>query len=251
MIWNEKIRRISLIAPGWWLLLIIIGALALRINYANTHPLETRDGIQYMEFCREWFEKADAALPYEMQGKPLLYQYTVRSLMFLNISVEEAALGLNLFVGALLLLPVYFSGKVLFEDSKAALGIVLLAAVMPPLVEYSAVRLRETFYFFFTAWSICFWLFSINGSKHRQIWTAFCGAAVCLATMCRFEGGELAIFCGVSLPVSEFFRRSGWMRSIFAGGLFAGGFAICALLLFLLPGMPNFILIYLQQFRVI
>lgn len=230
--------------------LLILCALAIRVVYATNHPIESRDGIFYVNFCNSWFTGGTAALPFELQSKPLLYQYCVCALMRLGISAFDAALWLNLIVGSLLMLPIYFFGKIFFEDKKAALWLVALAAVMPPLVEYSALRLRETFYLFFAAWTICAWGFCIKGCRYQWFWLMICGAAAMLATQCRYEGGELIIF-GISLPCYMLYQRTGWKKALLAAVLFGVGIILCGVAVYCLPGMPNYFWIYFHRFRLL
>ena len=197
------------------------GALAVRLFYCWSHPMETRDGIGYIQFTQRWFEEGTAALPAFLQTQPPLFCYLSRALMFTGLSAEAATQLVNLSAGTLLLIPVYFAGKLLFNDKRAGLWLGALSAVMPTLVKYSCERLREGLYFFFAFWVICFWLHAVKQSRPMQ--NAFlCGLCAVLSLLCRYEALE-------------------------AGFVFVLGALLGVAVIRLLPGMPDILTIFVNR----
>jgi membrane protein len=222
------------------------GALAVRLFYCWSHPMETRDGIGYIQFTQRWFEEGTAALPAFLQTQPPLFCYLSRALMFIGLSAEAATQLVNLSAGTLLLIPVYFAGKLLFNDKRAGLWLGALSAVMPTLVKYSCERLREGLYFFFAFWVICFWLHAVKQSRPMQ--NAFlCGLCAVLSLLCRYEALELLVFCGIGLPAAIFFPDRAWKNALKAGFVFVLGALLGVAVIRLLPGMPDILTIFVNR----
>lgn len=208
--------------------------------------METRDGIGYILFTQQWFEEGGAALPDFLQTQPPLFCYLSRALMFTGLSAAAATQLINLTAGTLLLIPVYLTGKTLFDDKHAGLWLGTFAAVMPPLVKYSCERLREGLYFFFAFWIICVWLYAVK--QIRPALNAFlCGMLAVLSLLCRYEALELLVFCGITLPAAAFFPHFAWKKALKTGSMFALGALLGIIAIRLLPGMPDIFTIFMNR----
>lgn len=249
MISSFKNKYPWLFSVEFGLAAVVFAAFLLRLAYAEINPMLTRDGIGYLEFCRNWRLAGDAALPFEMQGKPLLFQYLICVLMQYGLTAETAAQWINLIAGTLLVIPVYLAANVLFGRKPEAFCAAIFAAVMPPMVKYSVECLREGLYLFFSAWCL-FALFQVLKKKGGP-WSFVCGIFVLLAMMCRFEALELVVICGIAIPVGVFFPEKKWQCAGTATLLFAAGIATACMLFLLLPGMPSPCEIYLNRLRLI
>ena len=120
--------------PLFILPLLMLGALAVRLIYLAEAPMETRDGISYVNFTQQWFEMGQAAIPSFDRVPPPLFCYLGKTLMFSGIDAATALLIINMTCGVLLLIPAYLIGKNIYNDPGAGLWFAGFAAVMPPLV---------------------------------------------------------------------------------------------------------------------
>ena len=227
--------------------LLMVLALAVRLVYLHLNPLVSRDGIHYILFTREWFAHGSAALPSFARMPPPLFCYLGRALMYLGI---DAACGLgiiNMFFGVATLIPAYLIGRTLYDDRKAGLWLAAFAAVAPPLVTFSCLKERECLYVFMLFWVVWLWTMVVREKQQMRSATG-CGAAVIIAMYCRYEAIELLPFAILGLPLSVLIPSRQWKRSLQVLGCAAGG-AVCALVvMLLLPGMPNIIRIFYNQF---
>ena len=243
----HKIRDKLRALPDWAVLaLLMFFALGVRLVYLYLHPLETRDGIYYIRFTQEWFEHGAAALPHHLSIQPPLYCYLSRALMFAGLDAAAATLAVNLTAGILLLIPVYVSGKVLWKKRDVAAGLCLCAAVLPMLVAYSCMRLREGLYLFFVFSSLCAWFLSLR-KVHMLRSSAACGFLAVLNILCRYEAWELLAICALTLPVAALFPGWRWKDALKTSAAYFGGIAAGVTTIMLLPGMPNIIFIYFNR----
>ena len=222
---------------------------AARWIYICTHPMESRDGITYIEFIRDWYARGDAAIPDFLQTQPPLFCYLSRALMFCGLSAEAGSLTVNFVAGILLIIPVYFSGKLLFGGKKPGLFLALLAAVMPVLVKYSCVRLREGLYFFFLFTTLNFLLHVLWGKK-ELICAFLCGLFATTALLVRYEALEMLVFCGAGIFLCRFFPKPEWKKILFVLLLFLAGIAAGIAVIKLLPGMPDITAIFINRIKV-
>ena len=220
------------------LLGLIVFALALRLIHLYGSPMETRDGIGYINFTRQWFEQGGAALPSFGRMKPPLLCYLGKTLMYCRLSAAAALLTINLTCGVLMLLPAYLIGRTLYDDAEAGLWMAGFTAVMPPLVSMSCTRERECVYLFLMFWIVWLWIMTIKHRRERAC-AAISGVLAVIAVYCRYEAVELLMFTVAALPISALFPRWQWRR---AGGVLLwawAGVAVGALLMLALPGMPD------------
>lgn len=224
---------------------LVFFAFLLRFLALQVNPLLSRDGIAYLEFSETWFSDGDAFIEGILRKPPLLFQYLVVSLMRCGMTAQTAGIAINLVVGSLTVIPVYFSGRAVFHEKEAGVVCAILAAVLPPLVDFSISPMRDSLYLFFAAWTL-FALFHVLNVENP--WHAFfCGATSIFAMQCRFEAFELPILCGAGL----FFFFLLYMRSMKKAlsallSFVAGGMAALAFFE-ILPGYPSVFGAYLQR----
>ena len=213
-------------------------ALAVRLIHLYGSPMETRDGIAYVNFTQQWFEQGSAALPSFGRMKPPLFCYLGKTLMFLHLSAATALLAINLACGVLMLIPAYWMGRTLYDDREAGLWFAGVTAVMPPLVAMSCTRERECMYLFLMFWIVLLWIWVIK--RHREkLCAVLSGGVSVLAVYCRYEALELLLFSVAALPIIGLFPRWRWRRAAILLGAVLLGIAIGGLLMLVLPGMPN------------
>ena len=220
-----------------WLFLLAL-AVACRIIFLIGNPIEPRDGISYVEFTQRWFELGEDGLPTMLQMAPPLFCYLGRSLMYCNLSASTALLAINFSCGVLLLIPAFLIGKNLYRSNSAGWWLAGFTAVMPPLVEFSCIRLREGLYLFFIFWLAYCWIMAVKQEK-QAVYTALCGAFSLLAVYCRYEALELVVFTVCSLPFCALFPRWQWRRMWWSILWVWCGVILAALIVGNLPGMPD------------
>lgn len=226
-----------------WLTPILFGGGGVRLLYLWLHPMVTRDGITYINFCQNWFEQGNEALPSFLQTQPALLFYLGKLLMHWGIPAESSLLLINLVAGILLLIPVYMIGRLIFQaHPENALWLTGFAAVMPKLVEYSCSQLRESLYFLFFALVFCFWGYAVQRIYLK--WNAFfCGLSILCAMQCRYESLELLIFCFATLPLILWKKHN--FRTALIGITFISIGIVMGITFFrCLPDMPDFWIIY-------
>ena len=244
---NDNSTRSRLI-EALELLLVLLVAAIVRGIYLFNHPLETRDGILYIEFIRDWFARGDAAIPEFLQTQPPLYCYLSRILMYCNLSAEASSLSVNFAAGILLIIPIYFSGKLLFGGKKPGLQLALLAAVMPVLIKYSCIRLREGLYFFFLFVTFNFLLHTLWG-KRESICAFLCGLFATTALLARYEALEMLLFCGGGIFLCGFFPQVRWKKILLLTGIFLLGVLAGIAVIKLLPGLPDITIIFINRIK--
>lgn len=240
---TEKLRTL----PDWAILaLLMLFALAIRLIYLWGHPLESRDGIYYIEFTHEWFARGAAALPEHLSIKPPLYCYISRALMYTGLSAAEATLAVSLAAGVLLLIPVFVSGRILWKERSAAIWLSTFAAVMPTLVRFSCLRLREGLYLMLAFSTVCAWILAIR-KIHMLRTAAACAFLAMLNLMCRYEAAEILAVAAVTLPVTALFPGWRWKMAVRMLFAFLIGTLLGAAVVATLPGMPNLFAVYFSR----
>lgn len=241
---SQRSCRISSVAV---LGLILAGALILRLLALAGRPIIPRDGVFYLEFCEQWFAEGDPFVNAMRRKPPLLSLYLAVALMHCGLTAENALIGLNLAAGTCFLIPVYLIARILFRDAAAGLAAAALAAVLPPLVEFSISPMRDILQLFFAAWALFGTLCALRKGSASP-WGAFLSGASCVAAMqCRFEAFELLVLFGLFLFFGRSQNREGGGRPFLRLGLFFAGIAVAATLFEIAPGYPSIVAIYVER----
>ena len=224
------------------ILVICLAALAVRIGYLSLHPMESRDGILYTNFVRQWFLLGDAAIPDYTRIPPPLYCYTSRLLMYFGITAEIATILVSMVSGVLLFIPLYFAGRI-FWGRRGAFWCGILGTVFPPLVRFSCSRLREGVYYLFVFSAFAFFFYAAKRIRPALNY-ALCGAMCVLAIFSRYEAFELLLVVPAGIMLCSFFSEKSLKSTLVNLLSFGAAVVLTSLLLNYLPGMPDIITIF-------
>jgi len=227
---------------------IVLFAALIRLWYAWCHPLESNDGIRYLSWIRQWVSEGSCE---SLLVRPPLFFYLARGLMACGLSVENATLAINLAAGSLLVIPVYLAGRALWKKHFSGIAAAFFCAVMPKLVKFSCVRLRDGLYLFFIGWVIAFWAWAFQAENDRRgVWSAFfCGLAMALGVMCRFEMLEFLPWVVLTLPILALCICRSWRCALLFPLMVLLGLAVGIVGISILPGMPPVWQSYLNRIR--
>ena len=242
--------RIKALPPTiWWLALLMLAALAVRLVHWHVYPMESRDGIYYVQFLQHWFEAGNDGLPAFGRMPPPLFCYLGRALMYCHVSAATALLSINMLCGVLTVVPAYLIGRTIYDDGRAGLWFAGFAAVMPPLVAFSCTRIRECLYLFCVFWFVWAWIMTVKHRRER-VCALLCGAISVIAMHCRYEAAELFLFALGSLPIAGLFPNWRWRRCGVIALCVLFGAVVTVSVMRLLPGMPDIFQIFYSQLRV-
>jgi 4-amino-4-deoxy-L-arabinose transferase-like glycosyltransferase len=233
---NERQRVDRMEEPGlnrfkpWQIvLLILLMAFTLRLLLVLQPEVIRNDGVEYVRHAKQIM----AGNWVEGKSGPVYPAFIALAYSLIK-NYELAGIWVSVIFGALLVLPVFYLGRTLFNEKVGILS-ALLAAVHPFLYIYSGSVLTESIYSFFIATSVLFGWYAFSGGKFLQI--LLFSLFVSLTYLTRPEGiGILFVFCVWALLVNPPGKKRVWRKR--AGVIFLSIFC------FLLFSSP-----YLLQLR--
>lgn len=194
---------------------IFVLSICLRIICWQLEPSLSQDGTIYLQLAEHWYQTG------EMKSNdyiPPLYIYAIKNLMRGGLSSETAGVGINLFIGALLPLLMYFIAMELSNSRLIALGSALLFSVHPNAVELSTKVQREIFYLFFSGLILYFILMAFK-RKSSIYWGAI-GGLMPLAVLSRYEAIEFIPIVFITLVLSLSIKYVSWSYCLKSVSLF-------------------------------
>ncbi|HLD30437.1 MAG TPA: glycosyltransferase family 39 protein, partial [bacterium] len=169
------------------LLLILFIAFALRLFLLLQPEVIHNDGTAYVRHAKEVLSENWAR-----SKAPPFYPFLISIVQFLTGNYELAGIWISVIMGTLLVLPVFFLGKEIFNVQAGILS-GLVTAVHPLLNISSGSVLTESTYHFFLATSVLFGWYAFLSGKVRT--TLLFGFFTTLAYLTRPEAiGFLFIF---------------------------------------------------------
>ena len=182
-----------------WIRIAVIVALSAAIRFwliAHTE-VSARDSIGFMRQAiqfedRPWTELLQNF--HQMPGYPFLIfllSHAVRAFAGNNCdSLVLSAQLVSVLASLLTIVPIYFTGKLLFGRNAALIAAAMFQA-LPVCVSVTTDGLSEGVFFLFVTTGL---YFAVSGLRQAAIWRFFaCGVGIGLAYLTRPEGGELAI----------------------------------------------------------
>jgi Dolichyl-phosphate-mannose-protein mannosyltransferase len=134
-----------------------------------------------------------------------------------SISVLRGAQLASVFAAALLVVPTYWLGRMLFSKPLAGFLAALLFQVLPVVAHLLSDALTEAFYLLFGTSAL---LFIVRGFRHREVSMFILGGIFTgLTYLVRPEGLMLILATGTTIVGTVIFRQ--WPASLALGRLFA------------------------------
>ena len=204
--------RILLTAAWIALLALAAGMHFVRVAVA---PLPSRDSEFYIYWAESiagtsWEEAFRTSPRNEALCKPPLLLAAM--VWGIRAGFEAKTVGMTLMLLAFLLLCTALAliAEELWRDWRLTLATLLLAAVCPVLVKYSAQILRDPLYWCLAAWAL---YFAMRAAADRNVIMNWFGCAVCvsLAILTRREGLELVVILLAEMILSGW-TRVAWRR---------------------------------------
>ena len=169
-----------------------VAALAWRLYCWRFDPVISRDGVLYISLIAAVRDGGIVSSGYGAGDlPPLLYVASAAKLAALGMSVEAAAIGLNLICGALLPLLMFLICEQLWHDRKVSFAALAMGIFYPPFVRWSYMIQRESLYLFLVAAAMLLALWSCRKRAYAGFFA--CGVVAALAVWTRYEGVELIV----------------------------------------------------------
>ncbi len=178
-----------------YLLSLLIFSFLIRIPLLIYPEVIHVDGVLYVRHARQilsWDWSVGRTHPF--------YPSLIALFHFLAPTDEIAGIWVSVIFGALLILPVFYLGKAIF-DEKVGILAALIASVHPFLYTPSGSVLSESIFHFLLAMSVLFGWYAFQGGRFRDI--VLFGLLTSLSYLTRPEGiGFLLVFGGWVLLVN-------------------------------------------------
>ena len=227
----KGLEETSLDKSRTWKVLVLLLAIAfgLRLFLVLQPEVIHNDGTEYIRHARQ-------ILSGDWSGgkAPPLYPLLIAIFHFCTSNDELAGIWVSVFFGTLVVLPVFYVGKEIFNE-KVGIISALFAAVHPFLYNSSGSVLTESTYHFLLATSVLFGWKAFSRSKFYNI--LLFSLFTTLAYLTRPEGiGFLFVFSIWVLLINPSHGKRHWTRRV--------GIILLALFCFLAFASP-----YLIQIR--
>jgi 4-amino-4-deoxy-L-arabinose transferase-like glycosyltransferase len=179
----------------FWLLLALCFGIKIYMFF-STYVI-ARDSVQYMGMAELFLEgRFLAALEYIT---PPFYPLLLAGMKLVISDPEIAGKLVSLLLGTCTFFPLYYLGKRFFEQKVVFIGL-LLFAIHPYLVRYSAEILSESTFIFLSITG--FWLLWMGWEEKHYVFCALAGLALGLSCLTRAQG---LIWIGAILAVPIIF----------------------------------------------
>jgi 4-amino-4-deoxy-L-arabinose transferase-like glycosyltransferase len=198
---NQEMKRVD----RRLLLGLLILAFLIRIPLLIYPEVIHVDGVLYVRHARQilsWDWSVGRTHPF--------YPTLIALFHFLTPTDEMAGIWVSVIFGALLVLPVFYLGKAIFNEKVGSLA-ALIATVHPFLYTPSGSVLSESIFHFLLATSVLFGWYAFQEGRFKDIFLF--GLLASLSYLTRPEGiGFLFVFAGWVLWVNPLGERRRWTK---------------------------------------
>jgi len=188
-----------------YLLSLLIFSFLIRIPLLIYPEVIHVDGVLYVRHARQilsWDWSVGRTHPF--------YPALIALFHFLTPTDEIAGIWVSVIFGALLILPVFYLGKAIF-DEKVGILAALIASVHPFLYTPSGSVLSESIFHFLLAMSVLFGWYAFRGGRFRDIFLF--GLLASLSYLTRPEGiGFLLVFGAWVLLINPPGEKRPWSK---------------------------------------
>ena len=204
--------------------IIFFISLGLRITQPFLTDRITKDGVLYVHMAEDITQSDSKYKPFERNRRmPPLYIYMIAGASkYLNISPETAGRVISILFGTLLIIPVFFIAKYIF-DARVAGFAAFLIGVNPYLIDISSSIMRDSLFatlLFTTLWLILKSLTCTNNKSY--IYWGISGIFLTLAIATRNEGIEIVGTVFLFIFLCNILKRSQFNLKLNIMKLFAG-----------------------------
>ncbi len=219
---------------------IFVLALSLRLLHHHMDSTIARDGVWYVRMAEKWAECGNFGEMtefYEGTGwVPPLMLWIMKTFIPFGVSPETTAVTLNILLGSLLPLIMFFIAKICTEKDEISIGAALIMAWHPPGIDMSIEVMRETLYLFLIGLAIICLLNSIKNNRWWQ-W-GLGGFLLGLSCLTRYESFEFIILSIGYFGCSFIFKWLDLRKSLLFCASLLSGFILCGILVPYLMGIP-------------
>ena len=212
---------------------LILGGI-VRIAYLWVYPVPVRDAYTYCEFIGEWI--SSGRIPEDAGGgfPPLGLYLFKQTGTILNLDIIKSGTIVNMLAGLLIIATLGTIAHTIIPFSPFVLGVSLVSATHPRLVDYSCQATRENTYLLFTGLSILFFIRYLK-SNDRLCLVVVSAVFACAAFLCRHEGFELLILANCVILL---YQKKPILKRLKTVLLFSATYVLSFFLISQLIGVP-------------
>ena len=206
------------------LAIIFFLSLGLRITQPFLTDRITKDGVLYVHMAEDITKTNSNYQPFARNRRmPPLYIYMIAGASkYLNIHPETAGRLISILFGALLVIPVFFITKYLF-DSRIAGFAAFLVGVNPYLIDISASIMRDSLFVTLLFSTLFFIIKSITCKNNKSyIYWGVSGIFLTLAIATRNEAIEIVGISFLFIFLCNTLKRSSFSFKLNIIKLFVG-----------------------------
>lgn len=171
------------------LLVVFIVGIAIKLTLWNRTPYLSRDSVLYLSQINDLTNKEVSIYYVQSFFRTPFYLHIVKEISSYGFSPLHSALIINIILGSLLPIVIYFISRELFEDRKIAIASCILTLFHPKTNLLSIEVQRDIGYLFFC----CLFILFLLQYFRNQTAIKLAAASLCLnlTLFLRIEGFEL------------------------------------------------------------
>ncbi|MBN1865263.1 MAG: glycosyltransferase family 39 protein [Victivallales bacterium] len=168
---------------------LLLLALCLRAARPFVVDRISKDGVLYVYMARDIASGDMESAFMRNRRMPPLYVFLMAGLSFTGLSAEVSGLVVSVLAGALLVVPVFLIGELMYGRRLAALA-AFLVAMNPDLVRLSGSVMRDPLFLLMLFCALFFMVEAMGLQVRRRSMVCWllCGIFTTLATAVRTEG---------------------------------------------------------------
>jgi 4-amino-4-deoxy-L-arabinose transferase-like glycosyltransferase len=204
----------------WIMLALVVIGLGLRLTYWTIRERPPRDEKVYIQTV-ENINNGDKDWQKKSGYMPPLMPYTASNVCKFGIAPETALHTLNMLYAMLWVWIMFFLCRDVFDNDKAGLLGMTIAAFNPYSIRMACQILREPLYILFFTLALWCAVKIIRQHCTNLLYPALLGMLTILGFYTRFEGAEIALFLPLAIVIIlvqhkwQYFRRCTYSLAIY------------------------------------